>query len=259
MSVTRLISIGISHYCEKARWALQYCNIPFEEELHAPVGHVFATKPHGGRSVPVLVHGKTVLTDSTPIVAWAVDKSGTGNSNESLIPLEPALRAKALELEDLFDRKLGVATRAIAYYHWLDVPNLLLPIMIEKVGWLEACLIWLFFPLVRRTMKKHMKINSETTAKSLLVCDDMFDMVGKRLDGGKRFLVGDTFTVADLTFATLAAPLVCPDENVIMKRIAANRNFPHATREIIVKYRATPAGQFVLRLYREQRHKRIGN
>ena len=259
MSVTRLITIGLSHYCEKARWALDYCNIPFVEEMHAPGGHSFATRPHGGKSVPVLVHGKTVLTDSTPIVAWAVEKSGTAGSNESLIPLDPALRDEALELEDLFDRKLGVASRVVAYYHLIDVSDLMLPLMVENVGCMESFLVRLFFPILRRVMKSGMKIDAENAAKSLLICDDIFDMVGKRLVGGKRFLVGDTFTVADLTFASLAVPIICPDENVLMKRLVDNRNFPRATKELLDKYRATPAGQFALRLYREHRHKVIAN
>ncbi|MCC0179772.1 glutathione S-transferase N-terminal domain-containing protein, partial [Waterburya agarophytonicola K14] len=51
----RLIAIAISHYCEKVRWALDYFNIDYIEENHAPPFHRQYTSPYGGTTVPVLV------------------------------------------------------------------------------------------------------------------------------------------------------------------------------------------------------------
>ena len=40
----RLITIPVSHYCEKTRWALKRLQIPFVEERHMPPFHRFATR-----------------------------------------------------------------------------------------------------------------------------------------------------------------------------------------------------------------------
>ena len=65
---TRLIAFAISHYCEKARWALERLSIPFIEERHMPGFHWLYTRPIGGKSVPVLVTEADTLTDSTDIL-----------------------------------------------------------------------------------------------------------------------------------------------------------------------------------------------
>ena len=40
----RLITIGASHYCEKARWAVERAGLPFREEFHPPVFHLFVNE-----------------------------------------------------------------------------------------------------------------------------------------------------------------------------------------------------------------------
>ena len=52
-----LITIPLSHYCEKARWALDRVALPYREEPHAPLFHRLATKRNERGTVPVLVHG----------------------------------------------------------------------------------------------------------------------------------------------------------------------------------------------------------
>jgi glutathione S-transferase len=37
----RLITIAVSHYCEKTRWALTRLQIPFVEERHMPDGRAY--------------------------------------------------------------------------------------------------------------------------------------------------------------------------------------------------------------------------
>ena len=52
----RLITIPISHYCEKARWALERADIPYREERHLQVIHwAHVWRAGRGRTAPVLV------------------------------------------------------------------------------------------------------------------------------------------------------------------------------------------------------------
>src|SRR2546421_5903719 len=68
----RLITIPISHYCEKARWALDRAAIPYREERHVQGVHRAYVRRAGGRgTVPVLVADGDVVASSREIVEWA--------------------------------------------------------------------------------------------------------------------------------------------------------------------------------------------
>jgi glutaredoxin len=54
--VLRLVTIPISHYCEKARWALERAGLEYREERHVQGVHQLAARRAGGGiTVPVLV------------------------------------------------------------------------------------------------------------------------------------------------------------------------------------------------------------
>jgi hypothetical protein len=59
-----LITIPLSHYCEKARWALGRVALPYKEAPHAPLLHRLATMRNDGGSVPML--GMEVAALSIP-------------------------------------------------------------------------------------------------------------------------------------------------------------------------------------------------
>ena len=52
-----LYLFGISHYCEKARWALEYLDVDFDISHVAPGLHIALAKKLGapGSSLPILV------------------------------------------------------------------------------------------------------------------------------------------------------------------------------------------------------------
>ena len=63
----RLITIPISHYCEKARWALERADIPYREERHVQLIHrIAARRAGGGQTVPVLVTPEGTLGARSP-------------------------------------------------------------------------------------------------------------------------------------------------------------------------------------------------
>ncbi|GFR45581.1 hypothetical protein Agub_g6975 [Astrephomene gubernaculifera] len=73
-----LVTIPASHYCERARWALDYAGIAYKEDKWPPLLHYAGTLPASGtKSVPVLKCPKgagprgKVLTDSADIVRYA--------------------------------------------------------------------------------------------------------------------------------------------------------------------------------------------
>ncbi len=67
----RLITIPISHYCEKARWALTRAGLPYREERHVQGIHrLAARRAGGGVTVPVLVTPEGAIGESALILQW---------------------------------------------------------------------------------------------------------------------------------------------------------------------------------------------
>lgn len=244
MPAYRLITLGPSHYCEKARWALTRCRVPFREEAHVPLLHALHTTRSGGRrTVPVLVTDSGTLADSTDILELC-DRHVSGALYGS-----GEVRRESRDLEEYFDEKLGPHTRRLAYFHVLGEKGLMLEAFRASGG--EAAALRIGFSAIRALMRRSMNVNAEGAARSRERSLTIFREVGARLADGRRFLTGDRFTAADVTFAALAAPLVLPPEyGWPLPPLAA---LSAAMQSEVRHFRDSPAGQLVLRLYREER------
>jgi glutathione S-transferase len=67
-----LVTIPISHYCEKARWALERAGLDYVEERHVQgINRLASRRAGGGGTLPVLVTGHGVFADSEWIVRYA--------------------------------------------------------------------------------------------------------------------------------------------------------------------------------------------
>lgn len=251
MSTDLLYTIPFSHYCEKARWALQYAGLPFEERGHLPALNRVATARFGGSTVPLLVCRDGVLKDSTDIVAYA-DRHAR-EASRRLLPDSRAECDEVLALEERFDRRMGVAARAWVYTFLLAEPELIMPVAAVGVSRVQSALISLG-PVQRAlvtAIQKGLRIGPSTREWARVRIEEDLAFVADRLSDGRRFLVGDRFTAADLTFASLAAPALFPSG--YGGPIPAFDALAPAMREQITAWRETRAGEFVLRMYRERR------
>lgn len=241
-----LVTIPFSHYCEKARWALERCGVAYREDGHLPVFHRLATRRAGaGRTVPVVVDGATLLTDSTDIVAWAdAQRPGT------LLPAEPAARAAALALEDELDTQLGPATRRWGYAYALPRADLTDLVAHGAPRWEARALRW-SRPLAVRYLVKSLRIDAAGVARSRAKIDATFARIDALLADGRRYLVGERFSVADLTFAALASPIILPAEHpFLVPRLDDLHGEPRAQ---VDAWRASRPGRLALRLYADHR------
>lgn len=246
MPTPRLVTIPYSHYCEKARWALERGGVAFVEETHAPLfAWRGALAARGRRTVPVLVTDDDVVPESTGVLRW-VDAHGR-------LP-EPYFPPDVPDVESLvstFDRRLGPATRRVAYSHVLggspaDIEQLLAR---DVPAW-EARGVRLLGRVLPLVIRFGLKIDEAGVARSKRAIDEVFAAVNERLADGRSTLTGDAFTAADLTFAALAAPLVLPP--TYAKRFGGACHVPPlaALREEVL---ATKAGAFAMRIYEAYR------
>lgn len=242
-----LITMPHSHYSEKARWALDRLALPYREEPHAPLLHRLATTRNGGRSVPVLVHGGARFIDSTDILVHADSFCG----GDLLYPRDSELRHVVETLEERFNEELGPHARRWAYAQLLSERHLLRQAMSRGVPRVEAGLLPIIMPGVLRLVRSGLRITPESAQRSIARVHGVFKDVGERLNDGRRFLVGERFTAADLTFAALAAPVLFPAG--YRAAYPALDDVPAAMRDEVLRLRDTVAGRFALRLFAHER------
>jgi glutathione S-transferase len=123
--------------------------------------------------------------------------------------------------------------------------------MSRGVPWIEACILPLFMPRVVAIVRARLQITPESTQRSIEIVRRIFARVGERLADGRRFLVDDRFTAADLTFAALAAPVLFPTG--YRAAYPTLDEVPAAMRDEVLRLRDTDAGQFALRLFAQER------
>jgi len=201
--------LKVSNYNEKARWALDYKGIPHIRRAAVPGRHAkLARRLTGGDSTfPVLVLDGEAIGDSTRIIE-ALERC---QPEPPLYPADPTQRRQALELEDFFDEELGPYSRLLALHRMLPDPDLMLSAFTPDLQGGRRVAARAMYPLIRRRTVADFGIDERSVAQAEGKCRAACERFRAEL-GPSGYLVGDRFTVADLTLAALVAPLVAPEQ-----------------------------------------------
>jgi glutathione S-transferase len=246
----RLLTITLSHYCEKARWALDAAGVDYVEEPHLPLLHRRHTGRVGARQVPVLVTPERTYADSGAILRYA---DSLAPRARPLIPQDAGGRSEVLEMESYLDRELGPHARRWAYGELLGWPPLG-ELFAAGVPRGERALAPLVTALARPLIRRGFRVTPESAGRSLERVREVFAAVGDKLADGRPFLVGDSFGAADITFASLASPVLLPEG--FGGALPALDDVPASMRTVVDGLRATPAGRHALATYAGRRRTR---
>jgi glutathione S-transferase len=251
----RLHSISFSHYTEKVRWCLDRLGVPYEEVPNVGILGVLVT----GRTVPALEvpPGLTRIGDSPRILRYLWGEFAGRLPFERTAFLEPT--PATLELEQYFDRRLGNDVRVWVYARVFQRRDLMLRswgLEETRIPAWQRTLLQAIAPVLRLAVRRMLGVTHARAARALERTRESFDRVDSLLADGRRCLMGESLTFADIAFASLAALAVLPPEYAgrsLGGRPMSLDDLDPQWRALVDEFRARPAGQLVLRLYREER------
>ena len=240
-----LWQLQISHYNEKVRWALDYKRIPHTRRSLLPGVHRVITQRLAGiDTTPVMTFDGESVGDSTAILAALEERW----PEPPLYPADPAERRRALELEEFFDEELGPHIRRAVYWVLLDHPEVVLPLFQNGQTPAAQAIVRGTFPVLKVGMRQVLNIREEPAARSRAKTVAALDRLEEELDG-RDYLVGDSFSVADLTAAALFYPLAMPPEFPY----PSVEVFPPAAQEFLDSMNTRPGALWVGEMYRRHR------
>ena len=243
-----LYTFAISHYAEKARWALDHKRVEYRERVLLPGPHMLTMRrlKCSATCVPVLDEDGARVQGSSAILDHA-DRKWPG---APLMPDDPELAKQAIELERWLDEEVGAAGRRVIYNAALPHRELVTPLFTQRGPWWGKLFYRVGYGKVADAIRGMYKIDPDTAAADA----ERVLAAYQRLDAmlaDRRYLLGDRFSRADLTLAALSAPIWHPPEHPT--RFPDPARFPEPIQRLRDRLATYRVRDYVLRMYREHR------
>ncbi len=247
----KLLEFPHSHYCEKARWALDYKGIPFQPVTLMPGFHMLTVRKYASNtSVPVLLNDSDVVQGSSEILHYLDRKY----PSRSLTPTDAGELQACLDIEQSMDKKLGVNIRRILYHSLLAHPDFIRYCFTHSLPKVKQLIFSLLYPMLRYKIHKTYVVSTAKVGQARNEFDAAMGELETKLTG-KRYLIGGQFTRADLSVAAMLSLLVMPAEHPFPWIEPPD---PEA-RAFCDGYRDHPVSVWVRKMYRDHRKDASGN
>ena len=198
-----------SHFNEKVRWALDHKGIAHVRHTLIPGFHVPTTLRLTGKPLtPVVSFDGEVVGDSTAIIAELEQRFAAA----PLYPADDAERAQALAIEDWFDEEAGADVRRLFYDAFMKAGGKALAHMsCAGFGRGKYVAFRAASPLLHPVIRWNMGLGRDAVAEAVRRLPMFFDKIEQELSPA-GYLVGDRFSVADLTACALLGPILLPPQ-----------------------------------------------
>ena len=237
--------IPLSHFNEKVRWALDHKRIAHRRQVLGADYLIRAWRATGQGKLPILFLDGRPICDSTRIIAALEER----HPDPPLYPANAAARERALALEEHFDERLGPAVRAAIvtplFRHDPDVALRGLTTGMPEQAYRTLRPLVRVFPAFYRFRHGISDRNLEADRAAVRSALDRIEQERQ----GHAHLVGDAFTVADLTAAALLSPVLQPPEHQYPLRV----ELPPYLQDYRAALLEHPAMQWAADVYRTHR------
>jgi glutathione S-transferase len=243
-----MITFPPSLDCELARFLLSHYGVAYEERRHVFGLSIFPTLWHGFTVLFPLVYSDSYRLDTVRKMVDYFDPLCPADRNLLLAGAEHTL----VEGDwTPFNSTLGGATTVFAYHHLLPHREIMIRPLSEGTPSFEAFAMRWAYPIFAGLLWILLRLTDSRAAAALEQINAVVKSVDERLADGRRYLVGDRFSLSDMAFAVALAPLVLP--NNYGAPLPALAEMPAAMQAVNAELRARPAGRFALRIYEDHR------
>jgi glutathione S-transferase len=241
----KLLVFPHSHFCEKARWALDYKGVPFEPVPLLPGFHLRTVRRYApNSSVPVLLHDNEAVQGADEIIQY-LDLTYPARP---LTPADTDERDACLEIEHTMDARLGENIRQILYHRLLAYPAFIRYCFTHPMPKMKQLFFRLYYPIVRDKIYGAYVFSDTAVAKARRDFDAAMGEMAEKI-GGRKYLVSDRFTRVDLSIASMLSLLIQPGEHPFPWEEIPDRE----TRKFCGEYEDHPVSEWVRTMYREHR------
>lgn len=242
-----LLEFPHSHYCEKARWALDCKGIPFKAVAILPGLHMVTVRKYApDASVPVLLSDHEVVQGSSEIINYLEQRY----PSHSLTPADADQRQRCLKIEHAMDQRPGDNIRRVLYDGLLAYPEFMRYCFTHPMPGVKQLFFRLFYPMLRYGIYQIYVISAAKVEQARREFDAAMSDMEQMLEQG-QYLVGERFTRADLSVASMLSLLVMPAEHPFPWREIPDPK----TRTFHDAYRNHPVSEWVRKMYRDHRLK----
>lgn len=252
-----LYHLAISHFSEKARWALDAKGLAYRSRLLAPGFHILTVRRIAGtQTVPVLRDSETgaVVADSTDILHYLERL----RPEPPLFPGDAEAAGRAAEIEDFFDEHCARHVSGFLYHHALEHPAIMAAAWTAGLPVHRRVLVHAILPLARRRIRVTRGIDAASAPAHRAAALEAMDRLAGWLDeAGDGYLVAGRFSAADLTAACLLGPAVRPPGSPwdpATRRLPESPGYPSPElRDFLTEVAAHPAAAWVRTMWARHR------
>ena len=250
--VPTFVSNNVGGKDEIARWVLDLNDILYKDEPHAPILSSAIIKritgDSGNDNNPVLIKTDALIYSADSIVKYLDQRS---LSSKRVIPEDQQKKEEVLSLYHLFTGRYDYETSRYVYSLMIPDKNFAISVITKRIPLSEKFTCRMRYHSLCGILQKELDLGQSTPGERLSYIQSIFKQVDDLLSDGRRYLTGGQLTLADIAFAAVSAPLIVPYEfGGVVPEIYET---PDELRKAITELRTTAAGQFVLRLYYEDR------
>lgn len=240
-----LLHFRVSHYNEKVRWALDFKGWPHRRTTVLPGFHVPRIRRLTGQSqVPVLELDGRWMNGSAAILA----ELERLRPDPPLFPREAPALERALGIQRTFDEEVAPDLRRLFWSTYIDDSAACARMATDGASKGTRAVWRALFPLMRPLFRRNMGLSVSPLELARKRLPGHFDRLEAEL-GPSGYLVGDAFTVADLTAAAVMTAIIRPPEFPY----PLPEPWPEALVELRQSISERPGFRWVLETYRRHR------
>lgn len=178
-----------------------------------------------GTSLPILLADGEIIEGSDRIFDWA-----EANKRDESRCLTPENIDTCLEIEKRLDNIAGVHVRRYYYSESLiEYPKSVRAVYSEDLSFVKKMIFYVMWGFIQKRMVELMDLGPDQRLESREIVLGELDWIDGLLSDGRQYLVGDRFSRADITAASLLAPITVPNEHPIYE---INKLPPLMTKDI---------------------------